>query len=295
MIGSDGHRMVGRRNPNRLTGIPPQRSLPIKVHLVLGETPQSLTRRIATINHLTVWELFGALSRSQPHDPQNIEGLAQLTGYPYRLLRKVVARPDRNRFTMPVLACSRCLARAGIAGTADIVTSVHRPICTKHHRWLAIRNRADSELCTQLLPELTRAQHRLRQVFLTAGPPRALQAWENAQRILHRWTERNDWPVHRNRRLAHYIDTSQNALNPLHPLANLVNYPEAVTLARVLVSPHWIAQATTSNPAGVQRFHTEIRQRLRIDYQPYDAWDPLQTWRSSDTARSAPRKPRPAD
>ncbi|NEA33737.1 hypothetical protein [Streptomyces sp. SID13031] len=157
MIGSNGHRLSGRLNPTQLNGIPPRRALPIAIRLVHGETHVSLARRLAEANHLTEWELFGALPRHQSHDPQNLEGLAQLTGHPLRLLQRVVPPPGKNAFTMPVSACSHCLARIGITTAVDITVRVWDPICRQHHRWLSRGHHRDAEFDILPLPEVTHA------------------------------------------------------------------------------------------------------------------------------------------
>ncbi len=40
-----------------------------------------------------------------------------------------------------------------------------------------------------------------------------------------------------------------------------------------------MAQATACGFAGLEQFHNEVRRRLRIDYKPYHARDPLVLWR----------------
>lgn len=64
-----------------------------------------------------------------------------------------------------------------------------------------------------------------------------------------------------------------------HPLIALVNYPETVTLMGILADPHWIEQATRRGRAGLDRFHSEVRHRLRINYEPYHWREPLEAWR----------------
>ncbi len=287
MIGSNGHRLQGRLDPTQLKGIPPMRPLPVAIRLVRGETHHSLARRLAEANHLTEWELFGAIPRHQAHDPQNLQGLAQLTGRPCRLLQRVVTPPGKNPFTMPVSACSRCLARRGITTAVDITVPIWNPICHQHQRWLSRGHHGAAEFDIQILPEVTRAQRRLAQAFVIPGGRRALQGWETAQHVLHRWTERGDWPIHRRRRLSHYIDTDSTLLNPQHPLAELVNFPEAVALARIINNPYWMTQAT-HDTSSLQQFHTEVRRRLDIDYEPYDEWDPLRIWRQRNARRAPP-------
>ena len=69
----------------------------------------------------------------------------------------------------------------------------------------------------------------------------------------------------------------------------MVNYPETITLARIFASPTWSALAISSRHADILAFHTEVSRRLKIDYDPYTAYNPLLRWQQD--ARKAARYP----
>jgi hypothetical protein len=51
----------------------------------------------------------------------------------------------------------------------------------------------------------------------------------------------------------------------------MVRYPDTITLASILIDPHWGNLATRCGDAGLAVFHNEIRHRLRIPYEAYTA------------------------
>jgi hypothetical protein len=95
-----------------------------------------------------------------------------------------------------------------------------------------------------------------------------------------RWDERGDWNEHRRRRVGHYLDDVDRWHIPHHaPLAVMARYPDTVSLAALLADPLWVTLATRAGADGLERFHAELRRRLKIPYQPYTSYDPLVQWR----------------
>jgi hypothetical protein len=69
----------------------------------------------------------------------------------------------------------------------------------------------------------------------------------------------------------------------------MVNYPETITLARIFATPAWSALAISTRHADILAFHAEVSRRLKINYEPYTAHDPLLRWQHY--AREAARYP----
>lgn len=268
-----------RERPQTLRSIPPLRPLPIAVPLVAGEDHTSLTRRLARANHLPLRDLRDVLP-----EPINIAGLAVLAvlaGQPVGRLTQMLDTRPRSWSLADRRACRRCMAHRGILDPVVVRVAHHQPICRRHRQWLSHRpERPEDEFDLHAVPEILIAQRRhVRLVVAHQHSTDIAHAYGNARHILHRWTEREDWPTHRQRRLGHFFDTSRYRVHAHHPLVALVNYPETIALTRILTDPHWIEQATRRGRAGLDQFHTEVRHRLRIDYEPYHGRDPLEAWR----------------
>lgn len=272
----------GPKPPVTLAAMPPLRPLPVGVPLVPGEDHKSLMWRLARANHLPSLNLRDVLPQPTGTELINLAGLATLAGQPLQRLQQALdARPDRW-LAMRQLACSRCMARRGIPHRVLIEVANHQPLCRRHRRWLSPQaDWAQEEYDLTPVPEVLRAQRRHAALMHQhhGWNDTAEAAYGHARHILHRWAQRHDWSTHRDRRLAYFLDTSRYRVTEFHPLISMVNYPETVTLARILADPHWVAQATARGLAGLTRFHNEVRRRLRIDYEPYHARDPLVLWR----------------
>lgn len=258
------------------------RALPVQVGLVRNEQPKSLLFRLVVANHLHPHGSRGGLGRLT--DTANIDtaALAALAGCPVHRLRDLLPDPGRNRFDESRVACRRCLARKGITSTVLISAPNHQPICLRHRRWLPATSRSlEHQYDLRRLPEILNAQRRHAQFIRRHGQTDHIaDAYAHARYIVGRWAERGDWDRHRRRRLSRYLDDVDQWHIPHHdPLAVMVRYPDIVTLAIMLADPHWVTLAIRGGPAGLDRFHAEIRSRLKIPYQAYTSFDPLVQWR----------------
>lgn len=273
-------RLRGRPAPTTLDRVPPLRALPIPVPLIPGEGHRSLLDRLARANHLALLDLRDVLPEPVGVELVSLAGIAALAGHPIDDVRRALDAVPRTHHAGPRLGCSRCLARRGVTAPAVVTVLPHQPLCRRHRRWLATpqHHAYQEEYDLAPVPEVLRAQRR-HAAAARARPQETALAHGQAWHILQRWADRGDWSVHRDRRLAHFLDTSRYRINPAHPLITMVNYPETVTLARLLADPHWIRQATNAGLAGLEVFHDEVRRCLQIDYEPYHARDPLVVWR----------------
>lgn len=294
MLITPARRLRGRKTQQRLGSIPPLRPLPVGVPLVAGEDYRSLMRRLARANHLPLPDLRDVLPEPAGTELISMAGLAALVGQPVERLAQLLDTRPRGWFGTDRRACQRCMARRGILDPVIVRTANYRPICRRHRRWLSHRpERPEDEFDLQAVPEILIAQRRhARLVIAHQHSLDVADTYGSAWHILHRWTERDDWSTHRLRRLGQFFDTARYRVYERHPLIALVNYPETVALARILADPRWVEQATGRGRPGLDRFHAEIRRRLRIDYEPYHGRDPLVAWREH-THRGRHHHPRP--
>lgn len=274
------HRLRGKRTLT-LGTIPPLRPLPIPVPLVAGEHHKSLLGRLARANHIPLLDLRDVLPEPTGTELISMAGLAALAGQPVERMTRMLITSPRGWFGADRQACRRCMARRGILDPVLVRVANYQPICRRHLRWLSHRpERPEEEFDLRAVPEILIAQrHHAGLVQRQQHSIDVADAYGSAWHILHRWTERDDWSTHRRRRLGRFFDTSRYRVYEHHPLIALANYPETVTLVRILADPNWVEQATRRGPVGLGRFHTEVRRRLQIDYEPYHWRDPLEAWR----------------
>jgi hypothetical protein len=264
----------------------------VAVPLVRDETIHSYLFRLARANHLEPAEVDAYLGK--PASPsQRFERLAAITGHPAdRLSDLIVTRPGPYRQSRTV-ACRRCTARCGIRTTVHLATLHHRTICRRHQRWLSNDNGRDRQQYElHQLPEvLTAHRHHLRLVY-RLGVLRAGAHVADATEVTRGWAHRRDWEHHRDRRLRRALGPGSWTAPANHPLTAMVNYPETITLARIFAAPAWSARAISPRHADILAFHTEVSRRLKIDYEPYTAYDPLLRWQHY--AREVARDPETA-
>lgn len=272
MIGDVRHaRSAMTPSPTR-----PARTLPIPVPLVRGESHTSFMRRLAEANHIPLQVL-----RRQFVIPRrgiiDLGTLAQLSGHSIQQLDRAILSPPPRRQRRS--ACARCLSRRGIRGAVEIKAGDHDVICRRHRRWLDTSVDQRHQYDLRPVPEVLTAHRRHRRwTHQLTDSHTTTQAFADARHILFRWTARGDWAGHRHRRLKYFVDLDGIRMTEYHPLMPMVNYPETVALARLLSETRWIELAAWHGPHGLDLFSAQVRQRLRIPYEPYTGHDPLLNW-----------------
>lgn len=273
----------------------PQQRLPRTVTPFQNETIQSFLHRLAVANHISALDLDTHLA--EPRQPRTRlssprpEWLSIASGWPPSLLAQRLRWPAAGqRTTRPMPACRRCMARRGVFEPVRIHRRSHIHVCLTHQLWIGSgADRPESQVDLSPLPEVIKAQRRHSRLVRRHGAPATHAAYTDASHILTRWTERGDWPQHRQRRLdTYYGHTRWRVL--LHGAEmRAANYPEVVTLTAILITSYWPNNAATSHTwpsQGApnnrathhpQRIYTEASRRLKIDYNP-SSYDPLASW-----------------
>ena len=257
---------------------PALRALPVQVALVGGEAQSSLLWRLARANHLDPQDLLGLLPPGRRSDraPVDLQALAALTGHPLEHLRRALPlchRWCRERWD----ACTRCLATRGIYQRVEVRRFAHQGVCRRHRRWLLCDRRVVAQPDLRVASEILSA-HRRHVAMAGRDGHHLIGAWRTAQHVMNRWTARHYWSEQRLRRLQCFVDLRRDPIEVGHPLVLMANYPETVRLAGLLADPGWNARLARRDPGALDRFAAEVRRRLRIDYEPYFARDPLLAW-----------------
>lgn len=250
-------------------------SLPIAVPLVRAESHSSLVTRLASANHVPIEDMRQLLAWSPGGRAADLSRMASLTGHPVEHVKQVLSVRTPRRPCELRLACRRCMARRGIHQPVEIHTATHQYVCSCHRRWLApVHALGTQEYSLGGLPEVI-AAHRRHLRLIRRHRRCGERLFDDARHILFRWTERRDWPEHRESRLGR-LGEDGYWLFEHHPLITLINYPETVALAELLAG--WSASPTEDIADVRDRLAAEVRRRLRIGYAPYHGWDPLLRW-----------------
>jgi hypothetical protein len=263
------------------------RALPIPVSLVHGEDSGSLLHRLAIANHIHPTDLREAIGAGTGRRVP-VELLAGLLGQPPDLLRRIVHDDWHHQLATQRAACTRCLARLGITEPVTVIRPIEQPLCRRHRRWLpehAYDQQHLDEYQVDLLrlPEILSSQRRHARLARRYGRTGEFgDASASANYIVSRWAERRDFGQQRHRRLNLYIDLREWRVDATNPLAIMARYPDVVTLTGLLADPAWTQLALSHKTGDVNRFHDEIRRRLKIPYEPYTAFDPLVRWRATE-------------
>lgn len=264
------------------------RRLPVWVPLVRAETFDSYVARLAAANHLDPGQLRAHLGMRTRRAPPDLDRLAAITGHPAHQLTRVVAgaRPPPGRSRLAPLtgriACRRCVARRGI--TVDVYCAdVDQRVCRRHRRWLGgpLDNTVYQYDLTAL-PEVLHTQRRHYRLLHRHGTDHGRIAIYWAGGIVERWTQRGDWAAHRQRRLAAHRAAHPTSPEPNASLLAMANYPEIVTLAGVLASPHWSAIAGSNDKRDRLPFELEVARRLGIPRIGFLPTDPLVDWQEGE-------------
>lgn len=271
----------------------PQQRLPRTVAPFQNETVHSFLYRLATANHISVLDLEAYLAeplqpRTHPATPRP-EWLSIASGWPTPLLTSRLCWPTaRHRTNKPIPACRSCMARRGVFQPVRIHRRPHVQVCLKHQLWIGgTGDDPDTQLDLSNLPEVIRAQRRHNRLARLHGTQATHTAHTDARHILARWTERGDWPHHRERRLDTYFGHPHWQVRVHSAEMHAANYPEIVALTAILVSDHWRSHATRlrswphttalNGDPDHQRFYAEVSRHLQIEYNP-SSYDPLTNW-----------------
>jgi hypothetical protein len=245
--------------------------------------------RLAAANHLPLGEFRAYLGIPATRNGRpDLDRLTVLTGHSAERLVTMLAgaAPAPGRSNMSPAppsreACRRCTASRGIDGEVRIFA--YRRLCRRHHRWLGAPNDLGTEqydlTALQDVVQAERRQHRLVHRY---GRDAARSAVYWATRVSDRWTERGEWAEHRQQRLNRYLEVFPGYTDTATAMMPMLNYPEAVTLAGILISEHWSALGGSHRSPDRHRFDIEVARRLQIPYLSHRNDDPLVHWQEGE-------------
>jgi hypothetical protein len=260
----------------------PRHRLPRTVTPFHNETVHSFLWRLASANHISILELRPYLAGS-PKDIPRPDWVAIASGWPLPVLARRIRglagemQPGQHSGT----ACRRCMARRGVFERVVICRPMHVNVCLRHQLWIGDTHSPEDHLDISAIPELLSAQRSHQGMVRQHGAEVTDSAYNDARHIVRRWTERYDWPEHRDRRLktafAHrYQRLLMNSIE-----IDVANYPEVVALTAILASEHWRRKAAPDaadlHSRAEQQFYAEVARRLKIGYRPR-SYDPLVAW-----------------
>jgi TniQ/Domain of unknown function (DUF5655) len=291
---------------------PPLRPLPIRVPPFPNEAVRSYVRRLEAANHLGVVSLDEHLRvAAAPDGPSLAQRLGVVSGWPVGVLEHALPelrgfrpvlltglryRVPRGFDQTPRRACRHCVARREISGEVTCWVPPNLDVCLRHQRWIGPTNQDDADQFDLApVPEVVAAARRYRRLTRRLGDFRVESAYPVALHITLRWAERADFGQHRDRRLRVLgIDPDRFRLAAHLPAMRAAVYPDTVTLAGLLASPHWLGVAASLDHGDHQRFYAEVARRLRLpDYQPTTGWDPLARWVDRDAPQHFREAPPP--
>jgi hypothetical protein len=264
----------------------PRQRLPRTVTPFHNETIRSYVRRLATANHISVLELTPYLAGARNKPPQP-DWVAIASGWPLPVLARrihgLMTEDQVGKHSGTV--CRRCMAQRGVFERVVVCRPRHINVCLRHQLWIGDIHSPEEQFDLSALPDVVTAQRAHNRLVRRHGADIADSAHDDAYHIVRRWTERRDWPEHRDRRLkAGFARRYERILMNSIEL-DIANYPEVVALTGLLASEHWrrkVAPHHQQRPnwapnSAEQQFYTEARRRLKIDYQPW-GYDPLAAW-----------------
>jgi len=240
---------------------------------VHGETIGSYLHRLADANHITIGTLahvIGYGRRYQRTDdttdgwpPDAPPRLAALTGRTATALAHALPALAATGAgghaplaeSPPRPACRACTARRGVHSLVIRRAPHHECVCQRHQRWL---HGGDQHDLSQL-PDVLRANLAHRRLTRRRGGAATSPAYLEARRLTRGWFHAANHPAF-HQRWAHRLqalgeDPFGDPHRPTDDRVELATYPEAVTLAGLLASPHW---------RGHHDLHAEAGRRLGV-------------------------------
>lgn len=257
------------------------RRLPIPLPPVKNETIRSYIARLATVNHVEFDALDDLVSvgkrrkystRQRPVDPSR---LSQITGYSSDRLSQ--ALPDMQQDVRDRLiqepaqsACPRC-ARRHRGGQVKVYLPQHHHVCVRHSIWFGSLGPATSgwaqprgPVDVSALPVIRSSQRRHHRLVHRHGESNTNEAVSTAREIWDRMNQIQYLAMHEWEWLR-VFRPGTTRVNHHDPLAEAIRYPAIITIASVLVSPHWRNMA--SQWETERTAFTEIARRLELhDY-----------------------------
>ena len=258
------------------------RRLPVPVAPFPTETVTSYVTRLALANHLQMATLADYLrgpgtTRSRP-DPGR---LAAATGISRLVLQQALPELEPHRL-WPLgcsrLACRFCAAARGIYSPLRCWATGYPDVCLRHRRWASptVLN-LEGQRDLGCVPEVLGAAKRHYRLVPEHGLLRARCAYQDALDVTLGWARRGWWGRHRDGRLRRLSAAPVVLIGD--PALHAALYPETVSLACILASPHWVGAAVSADRADRGRFYSEVARRLDLsEYRPAAVGDPLACW-----------------
>jgi TniQ len=275
--------------PDHLFRAGPRRALPRTCRPAPDETTGSYLLRLAAANRVTGPDLIGYLSGgvSQSIAKVGLAALAAASGQPpvvlaYALPELRAQYPGQHSLalqgrTLPAKpntvrpACRRCAAVRTAAERIDMWYRHEHTVCLRHLLWIgpgAGHPRDQVDLAAH--PDIVHAQVRHQRLIREHGHGIVRTAYHTAREIWETLIYRG-WGVPcafaRDMHLPAWFGHQDWAGDPRDPVHQAATYPEVITLAGLLVSPHWRPFAMSASAADHDRFRAEFQRRLPPGYR----------------------------
>jgi hypothetical protein len=272
------------------------RTLPRRVSPIQRETLASYIRRLAWANHLHGLDLVEHLLRDGTGSFERgwlIEQLAIVSGHStialcYALPELKSEKPtirrssllgrEASRVGQSRAACRLCMAAKGITDVVEQWVCHHTNVCLRHRLWIGEGAYLPSDqLPVHPVATVIAAQEKHHRLISRHGWSAIRAAFVDARSIRAHWD-----------RIGRY-QTSLLAPGRTALRREIANYPQVVTLAGLLASPHWRQFALSSEATDHDLFHREITRRVTPDYNhgyPRTPADPIQAWFTQQQQRA---------
>uniref|UniRef100_UPI0035CC12BB TniQ family protein n=1 Tax=uncultured Amnibacterium sp. TaxID=1631851 RepID=UPI0035CC12BB len=285
------------------------RPLPRPVAPVTDETLTSYLARLADANRLEPAALRHLLSGSRRKDGEvPFAALTAVSGMPPTALAyampQTCAPPERAHVDVAnrprpharseVIACRPCTASAA-GGRVVTIWALHdHVVCRRHRRWLSDD---DDQPDLSRQPEILDAARRHRWLIRRHGRDAVMRAYRDARHICLGWRlecygdeHEHDPGYTRRMRIFHgqgWPDVEDDSNQTFHA----ANYPQVVSLTRLLASPYWRSRILDRGWPQHDEFINELRRTVAPDYiwsvnprhrrpgQRDDRYDPLLEWK----------------
>jgi TniQ len=276
----------------RVASLPPG-ALPRPVKPFPGEIFTSYLARLAHANRLDPGALRRYITGGGRRRPVPVDRLSVVTGLPDTTLRHAIPDLDAGpvqpaAYLNGVLVlrraegspCRACLLARGITLPVRCWKPPEKVICLRHRRWIGPAASAEQPDLTGQ-PDILQAHKRHLRLVRRFGRSDVAVVLGIADQICRRWVEQRQYDEGFCERMRIFRGPDWKA-SSADPAVAAAIYPQAVALARLLVSPYWQSLAHLKG-RGKERFLREVHTTVAPGYprrwpQRYPSADPLRLW-----------------